>query len=89
MLTPERITAMMQLINGDVQAVINDTPVTEAYINKQPDKIKIVGDKMEAEAPYAIAVQKGNAELLEKINTGLKNIKENGKFDELVEKWFA
>lgn len=82
-------TAMMQLINGDVQAVINDTPVTEAYINKQPDKIKIVGDKMEAEAPYAIAVQKGNAELLEKINTGLKNIKENGKFDELVEKWFA
>ena len=34
-------TVMMQLINGDVQAVINDKPVTEAYMAKQPDKIKI------------------------------------------------
>lgn len=33
------------------------------------------------------AVQKGNAELLEKINVGLANVKENGVYDELVEKW--
>lgn len=82
-------TAMLQLINGDVQAVINDTPVTEAYINKQPDKIKIVGDKIDAEAPYAFAVQKGNAELLEKINTGLANVQADGTYDALLEKWFA
>lgn len=80
-------TAMMQLINGDVQAVINDKPVTQAYIDKQPDKIKIVGDVMNAEA-YAIAVQKGNSELLGKINTGLQNLKDNGKFDEIFNKWF-
>ena len=41
---------MLQLINGDVQAVINDTPVTQAYISKQEGKIKIVGDKIEADA---------------------------------------
>lgn len=80
-------TAMLQLINGDVQAVINDRPVTQAYINKQPDKIKIVGETMNAEA-YAIAVKKGNAELLEKINTGMQNLKDNGKFDEIFNKWF-
>lgn len=80
-------TAMMQLINGDVAAVINDQPVTKAYIAKQPDQIKIVGEVMNAEA-YAIAVQKGNTELLDKINTGMQNLKDNGKFDEIFAKWF-
>lgn len=80
-------TAMMQLINGDVAAVINDKPVTEAYMAKQPDKIKMVGEPLNAEN-YGFAVQKGNTELLEKINAGLKNIKDNGTFDKLVDKWF-
>lgn len=80
-------TVMMQLINGDVSAVINDKPVTEAYMKKQPDKIKMVGEALNAEN-YGFAVQKGNQELLDKINAGLKNIKENGTFDELVDKWF-
>ena len=80
-------TVMMQLINGDVSAVINDKPVTEAYMKKQPDKIKIVGDALNEES-YGFAVQKGNDELLKKINDGLKNIKEDGTFDKLVDEWF-
>lgn len=80
-------TVMMQLINGDVSAVINDKPVTEAYMKKQPDKIKMVGDALNAES-YGFAVQKGNDELLKKINEGLKNIKEDGTFDKLVDEWF-
>ena len=80
-------TVMMQLINGDVSAVINDKPVTEAYMKKQPDKIKMVGDALNAER-YGFAVQKGNDELLKKINDGLKNIKEDGTFDKLVDEWF-
>ncbi len=80
-------TVMMQLINGDVSAVINDKPVTEAYMKKQPDKIKMVGDALNAES-YGFAVQKGNDELLKKINDGLKNIKEDGTFDKLVDEWF-
>ena len=80
-------TCMMKLINGDVSAVINDKPVTEAYIKKQPDKIKMVGEALNAEN-YGFAVQKGNAELVEKINNGLKNIKENGTYDKLVDEWF-
>ena len=37
---------------------------------------------------YAIAIAKGNKELLDKVNTGLKTLKENGKYDELIAKWF-
>lgn len=80
-------TAMMKLINGDVQAVINDQPVTEVYMKKQPDKIKMVGEALNAES-YGFAVAKGNDELLSKINAGLKNIQDDGTFDKLIDKWF-
>lgn len=75
--------AMMQLINGDVQAVINDKPVTEAYMSSQPGKIKIVGDPLNSEE-YAMAVQKDRKDLLNKLNKGLANIKENGEYDKLI-----
>lgn len=74
------------LQNGTVNAVINDLPVTKSYIEKQPDKIKIVGDTMDAES-YGIAVKKDNSELLDKLNAGLKNIKDNGTYDDLYKKW--
>ena len=80
--------AVLQLQNGDIDAIILDKPVAESYIAKQPGIAKIVGDQIgEAEA-YAFAVQKGNDELLEKINTGLQNMIDNGTYDDLVAKWF-
>ncbi|MCR5482461.1 MAG: basic amino acid ABC transporter substrate-binding protein [Clostridia bacterium] len=77
---------MLQLKNGDVQAVIIDKPVAQAYINKI-EGFKMVGEPMNAEA-YGFAVAKDNTELLEKINAGLKNMMENGTYDKLLEKWF-
>ncbi|MBN7771917.1 basic amino acid ABC transporter substrate-binding protein [Clostridium aminobutyricum] len=79
--------AVMDLQNGTIDALINDLPVTKAYIDAQPGTIQIVGDVLNAEA-YGIAVKKGNQELLDKINAGMKNIKDSGKFDELYAKWF-
>ncbi len=79
--------AILQLNNGDVNAVIIDLPVAKSYIKQHPDEIKLVGETMNAEA-YGFAVNKDNDELLKKINTGLQNVKESGKYDELIEKWF-
>ncbi len=78
---------MMDLQNGGIDALINDLPVTKAYMTAKPGTVEIVGDVLNAES-YGIAVKKGNEELLNKINTGMKNIKENGTFDELYKKWF-
>ncbi len=80
-------TCMLQLRNGDVQAVIIDKPVAESYVAKQPDFVKIVGEPEGAES-YGFAVQKGNKELLDKINAGLQNMIDNGTYDALIEKWF-
>jgi glutamine transport system substrate-binding protein len=78
---------VMELISGGVDAIINDLPVTQAYMSAQPGKIKIVGETLASDS-YGFAIKKGNTELLEKINAGLKNVKENGKYDELIEKYF-
>jgi len=79
----------LQLQNGEVQGVIVDKPVGEAYLNNHGDIAKFVGDSFGDHEEFAFAVQKGNTELLEKLNTGLANIKANGKYDELVDKWFS
>ncbi|MDD6919730.1 MAG: basic amino acid ABC transporter substrate-binding protein [Eubacteriales bacterium] len=78
--------AIMDVNNGSVAAILNDKPVLLEYISQQPDTIKIVGDTIEQQ-PYGIAVKKGNTKLLEKINKGLKNLKDNGEYDKLLKKW--
>lgn len=78
----------MQLQNGDVQGVIVDKPVGEAYLNGNSDKAKFAGEKFGDHEEYAFAVKKGNTELLDKLNAGLANLKESGKFQELVDTWF-
>lgn len=79
-------TAVMDLQNGSIDGLINDLPVTKKYMEVKPGTIEIVGDVLNAEA-YGYAVKKGNQELLDKINTGMQNLKDNGKFDEIYAKW--
>lgn len=79
-------TAVMDLQNGTIDALINDLPVTKAYMEARPGTIEIVGDVLNAES-YGFAVQKGNTELLDKINAGMQNLKDSGEFDEIYAKW--
>jgi ABC-type amino acid transport substrate-binding protein len=59
------------------------------YVNTEgKDKVKTVGEVFAAEDNYGIAVKKGNAELLNKLNDGLQKIKDNGTYDEIYAKWF-
>ena len=49
--------------------------------------LKTVGD-IQNSAYYGFAVQKGtNPELIEMFNKGLSDIKENGKYDEILAKY--
>jgi len=77
--------AIEELKIGGADAMINDLPVTEAFIAAQPDVIKIVGEPLNSE-DYGFAVRTGNTELLTKINAGLENVKASGKYDELLTK---
>ena len=77
---------MAELTKGTADAVINDLPVTQEFINKGHNEVKIVGEPMDSEQ-YGFAVAKGKAELLAKLDSGLQAVMENGTYAELLEKY--
>ena len=81
--------ALEDLSNGSLDAVICDEPVANYFIKQQPeytDHITIAFITTEIEQ-YGFAVKKGNKELLEKINAGVKAVKEKGIEAALIKKW--
>jgi len=78
----------LELLNGTVDAVINDKPVNEVFMAKNPGKIKMVGDIVDGEQ-YGFAVASGQTELLQKLNEGLEKVKASGKYDEIKAKYFG
>lgn len=77
--------AVQSLTQGKVDAVVIDGATAEAFVSKN-EGIKILEEKMSDEE-YAIAVKKGNTELLENMNAAIKELKESGKLDEIVAKY--
>lgn len=57
---------------------------------KQPEEkgVKVIEIKL-TEEEYAFAVQKGNTELLNQLNAFMAEIKANGQFDAIVDKYFG
>ena len=51
-------------------------------------KIKEVGDPLWVDE-MAVAVRKGDSELLEKINQALEDMIEDGTYDKISNKWFG
>ena len=79
----------LELKNGGVDAVVNDLPVVQYFIKNHGAKdFKIVGVPRDAES-YGIAVQTKNTELAKQLNAALAEIKKNGEYDKLYEKWFG
>ncbi len=84
--------ALLELKNGGCEALINDRPVNLYYIKQSgDDAFKELIDESLMQNPdmYGIAVKQDNTLLLDKINQGLKTIKENGTLDKIHQKWFG
>ena len=72
--------------NGKLDAVVVDSYTGKALADK--NGLKVVEDPNVFETEeYAIAVQKGNTELLDVINETLKEMKESGEIEALAEKY--
>ena len=78
--------AMMELAKGGVDVVINDKPVTEAFVAQQKD-IMLLPETLESDS-YGLAMRKGNTELQTKVNKALGELKAEGFFDTLKVKYF-
>ncbi|MBH8564585.1 ABC transporter permease subunit [Nostoc sp. CENA67] len=79
--------ALQELANGNVDAVINDAPVTLYAINTGNLKgIKVV-QQLLTEEFYGIATAK-NSPNLALINNGLDKVLKKGTYSQIYQKWF-
>lgn len=77
---------IMALKADKVDAVVLDSEPAKNYV-KQNAGLKIA-EAVAAQEEYAIALRKNDKELLEKIEKALAEVKANGTYDKLLEKYF-
>ncbi|MGM9683629.1 MAG: transporter substrate-binding domain-containing protein, partial [Eubacteriales bacterium] len=77
--------AVAALKGGDVDAVVIDNEPAKSFVAAN-EGLKILETEYAVEE-YAIAVNKGNKELLEKINKAIEELTEDGTIDRIVAKY--
>jgi polar amino acid transport system substrate-binding protein len=80
--------AMMEISAGRADACILDSVVAKYYMLMQPGAYEVASNVF-FEAPVGIAVSKESPELTEAIEDALAELKEDGTFDSIIEKWFG
>lgn len=82
---PEASEVLLQLRQDRIVAGMLGT-VSLAYQRAQDEDLVLMGEPV-SEDFYGIGVQKGNAELAEDVQTALDELKEEGVYDELLQKY--
>jgi len=77
--------AFTALKAGQGDTLTTDNAILYGMVDEDPN-YQVVGDIFTDE-PYGIAVKKDSPELVQAINDALKELKDNGKYDELYKKW--
>jgi polar amino acid transport system substrate-binding protein len=80
--------ALAALQASNVDAVVNDLPVTAALV-KDPAKGLVIAKEVPTGEQYGFGVSKENPELLKAINDALAQLKTSGEYDTIYEKWFG
>ncbi len=78
--------AVDALLTGNVDAVIIDNNPAKEYKTQHGDDVTLIENQFDEEE-YAIAVKKGNKDLLEAVNNALKELKADGTFQTIVDKY--
>ena len=83
------ILALSDLKVGRVDAVVADQVVARYYLAQNPDKKFVILDDDFGSEVYGIAAKKGNTELVDKLQTALDELSEDGTSAEISKKWFG
>lgn len=84
----DNVLALTDLKTKRTDAVIIDAVVADYYNTLEDGTFKIIEESLSPEQ-YGVGVKKGNEELLEKVQKALDTLSENGKANEISEKWFG
>ena len=77
--------AVSALTQGKVDAVIIDNEPAKVFVS-QNEGLKVVSEEFTIEE-YAIALKKGNTDLLNQVNDAISKLQESGKLQEIVDKY--
>lgn len=77
--------AVAALLNGQVDCVVIDNEPAKNYVAAN-EGLKIL-DTAYANEDYAAAIAKDNTELFDKVNTAIKELKEDGTIASIIEKY--
>lgn len=81
--------AILDMVNGNIDACVCDSIIASDFVlanENYKGMLRTAGEPFTSEE-IAIAVKKGNTELLNLINEGLEAMKADGSYDELKAKW--
>ena len=79
--------AVMALLNGQIDAVVIDNEPAQAFVEAN-EGLKILDTEFAVE-DYAIGVQKGNTALLDVLNAVMDDLKADGTFQGIVDKYIT
>ena len=79
--------AVMALVNGQVDAVVIDNEPAKAFVAENPG-LKILDTEFAVE-DYAIGFAKGNTALKDAVNAAMKELKDDGTFQRIVDKYIT
>lgn len=74
---------VMELVNGKCDVVVIDSATAQKYVSDNPGTVIVEDSEAFASEEYAIAVQKGNTELLDKINKAIEEMLADGTISAL------
>ncbi|RHW35007.1 cysteine ABC transporter substrate-binding protein [Lysinibacillus yapensis] len=81
------ITTLKDLDAGRIDATINNVYALKPIVEENGYKVKAVGEPVKSDQA-AVAVKKGNTELVEALNAALNEMKQDGTYEEIFVKWF-
>lgn len=83
-------TMYQDVTGGNSAACVEDTPIIQSNIKTSGLKLQLLEGTENKGTPYGFAIMnEDNQELLDMFNKGLKNIKENGTYDKILDKYLA
>ncbi len=80
--------AVQELLNGKADAFIYDKPYNEIFMAKRGGKGIVFWDKDLTFEPLGWAVRKGDPDFLNWLDNFLNQIKHDGTYNEIYNKWF-
>ena len=83
----KNVEMFMELETGRAEAVVTGRPAALVYA-KESGNVKVLDQELTEEL-YGYGIRKEDEALREEINKALKSLRDKGKYQELVDKWFG